>query len=158
MKRIGLLPGTFDPPTLGHLDLIERAKKLCDHLVVAIALKPSKNSFFSIEERIHLIQKIAPHTEIVSFHGLIADLAKQIGATYLIRGIRGISDFECETQMAIANRRLSGIETLFLIADEKHTQISSTLIREIAFFGGTLRDFVPPSIEEEILHKLKGKK
>lgn len=154
MSRIGLFPGTFDPPSRGHLDIIQRAKLVCDHLIVAIAVKPDKKSLFSIEERIEMLKKIAPHVEIVSFHGLIVDFAREKKATFLIRGLRAFSDFEYEFQMALANRRLSGIETLFLMADERHTQISSSLIREIAHFRGPLHDFVPPEIEPLIRKKI----
>ncbi len=155
MKRIAIFPGTFDPPSKGHLDIIQRSLPLCDHLIVAIAHKPEKKHLFSLDERTHMMKMIAPNVEIVSFHGLIVDLAQQRQATFLIRGLRAFSDFEYEFQMALANRRLSGIETLFLAADTKHMQISSTLIREIAYFGGPLHEFVPPEIEPLIRKKTK---
>jgi pantetheine-phosphate adenylyltransferase len=155
MNRIAIFAGTFDPPSKGHLDIIQRSTSLCDHLIVAIAHKPEKKHLFSLEERIQMMKMIAPNVEIVSFHGLIVDLAQQKKATFLIRGLRAFSDFEYEFQMALANRRLSGMETLFLAADTKHMQISSTLIREIAYFGGPLSEFVPPEIEPLIRKKMK---
>ena len=153
MNRIGLFPGTFDPPSRGHLDLIQRAQRICDYLLIAVAIKPTKTPLFSIEERVEMLQRIAPHVEIVSFHGLIVDLAREKKASFLIRGLRTLSDVEYEFQMALANRRLSGIETLFLMADERYTHISSSLIREIAHFGGPLDAFVVPEIESLIRKK-----
>jgi len=154
MNRIGIFAGTFDPPTLGHLDIIHKSMHLCDHLIVAIADKPVKNPLFSVEERMEMLKKIAPKVEIASFHGLIVDFAKERKASFLIRGLRGFVDYEYECQMTHANRKLSGIETLFLMADERHTQISSTLIREIAHFQGPLTDFVPLEIESLIRRKM----
>lgn len=153
MSKIALLPGTFDPPSLGHLDLIQRAAKICDHLIIAIAIKPNKKPLFTIEERKEMLQRIAPKVEITAFDGLIVDLAKKRKATVLIRGLRSFSDFDYEFQMALANRTLGGIETLFLAAE--HTEISSTLIREIAHFGGPLHHFVPPEIETLIRKKME---
>lgn len=160
MTRIGLFPGTFDPPTRGHLDIIQRASLVCDRLIVAIGHKPDKksNSIFSVEEKMEMLRLITrsiPHIEITNFHGLIAEYAREKKASFLIRGLRAFSDFENEFQMALANRRLSGIETLFLMADERHTQISSSLIREIAHFKGPLRDFVPSEIEPLIRKKFE---
>lgn len=158
MKRIGIFPGTFDPPTRGHLDIIQRARQICDHLIVTIAHKPDKksHSLFSMEEKTEMLRLITaeiPGVEITHFHGLIVNYAKEKKASFLIRGLRAFSDFEYEFQMALANQRLSGIETLFLMANERHTQISSSLIREIAHFGGPLQEFVPPEIEPLIRKK-----
>jgi pantetheine-phosphate adenylyltransferase len=158
MKRIGLYPGTFDPPTRGHLDIIQRARQICDHLIVTIAHKPDKKlqSLFSAEEKIEMLRLItAPiqGIEITHFKGLIANYAQEKKASFLIRGLRAFSDFEHEFQMALANQRLSKIETVFLMANERHAQISSSLIREIAHFGGPLHDFVPPEIESLIRKK-----
>ena len=153
MNRIGIFPGTFDPPTLGHLDIIQKGMQICDHLIIAIAVKPDKKQLFSVEERMEMLKRIAQKVEIVSFHGLVVDLAREKKASFLIRGLRTFSDFEYEFQMAQANRKLSGIETLFLMADDRHTQISSSLIREIAHFKGSLKGFVPEEIESLIRRK-----
>lgn len=157
--KIGLFPGTFGPPSKGHLDIIQRACHICDRLIVAVAHKPVKHneSSFTEQEKIEMLRLITrslPQVEIVAFHGLIVDFAREKKANFLIRGLRAFSDFEYEFQMALANRRLSGIETLFLMADERHTQISSSLIREIAHFNGPLHDFVPQEIESIIRKKL----
>ncbi len=153
MEHIGIFPGTFDPPTLGHLDIIRKAKKICNHLIIAIAIKPDKKSLFSPEEKKEMLQKISSDTDIIAFQGLIIELAKQKKASFLIRGLRSESDFEPEFQMAQANKRMGGIETLFLMADERYSHMSSTLIREIAYFKGPLHDFVPKEIEAMIRKK-----
>lgn len=159
MSRIGLFPGTFDPPTKGHLDIIKRAALICDRLIIAVAVKPDKRStsVFSVEEKMEMLRlmtKSISHVEIVHFHGLIVDFAREKKVSFLVRGLRTFSDFEGEFQMAAANRRLGGIDTLFLMADGSHAQISSSLIREIAYFGGPIHDFVPPEIEPLIRKKL----
>jgi len=156
--RIGLLPGTFDPLTKGHLDIIQRARLICDRLIIAIGTKPEKktNAIFSLNEKIEMLQistRSIPALEITHFQGLVTEFAREKKASFLIRGLRFLSDFEKEFQMALTNRRLSGIETVFLMADEKHAQISSSLIREIAHFGGPLHDFVPAEIEPLIRKK-----
>ncbi|MBX7067105.1 MAG: pantetheine-phosphate adenylyltransferase [Parachlamydiales bacterium] len=153
MDRIAVFPGTFDPPTFGHLDVIRKAKKICDHLIVAVAVKPEKNSLFSVEEKMLMMKKIAPDVQVEAYRGLIVDFAKEKKAHFLIRGLRAGSDFDSEFQMAQANKRIGGIETVFLVADDRHSQISSTLIREIAYFHGPLHDFVPTEIESIIRKK-----
>lgn len=163
MTRIGLLPGSFDPPTRGHLDIIQRAMQFTDQLIIAIGQKPDKrlSALFTAEEKMDMLRILTqsiPHLEIASFQGLVVDFAKEKKVQFLIRGLRAFSDFESELQMALANRRLSGIETLFLMGDEKLSQVSSSLIREIASFGGPLHDFVTPEIESFIRKKIKSSK
>lgn len=151
-----LFPGTFDPPTFGHLELITRAQALCDHLVIGIGENLSKTrSILTVEERKKALQKALsrfPHVEVASFQGLTTDFAKKKGIRLLIRGLRSADDLEYERELALANRKISGnaVETLFLIAHDA-SYISSTLIRELAFNGAPLKDFIPEELES-ILH------
>jgi pantetheine-phosphate adenylyltransferase len=159
--QTALFPGTFDPPSFGHLDIIKRASSLCNKLYIGIAAHSSKptHSLFSLEERIEMVKEITkdiPHLEIVSFSGLVVDFARKNQIQVLIRGMRAFSDFEYEFRMALANRKLSGIETLFLMADGKHAHISSSLIREIGQFS-RLHEFVPSVIEEKVFAKISKK-
>lgn len=156
--KAAIYPGTFDPPTLGHLNIIQRAADKFDKLVVAIGENPAKAApSFSLEERIEFFKIITatiPNIEIVSFNGLLVDFAKSQGIDIIIRAIRTIFDFEHETLQAQMNRQLGSIETFYLVADEKCRLISSTLIREIAFYGKRLTGFVPSEIEEAVFHRL----
>ena len=156
-----LLPGTFDPPSLGHLDLIERASRLCDVLYIGVATNISKgNILFTTDERVALLTQITgtlPNVKVVTFEGLVIDYAKANEISFLIRGLRAFSDFEAEFRMALANRKMSGLETLFLMSDEKHAHISSTLIKEIAKFGRHVTEFVPAAIEPLVYQRLSGK-
>lgn len=161
--KAAIYPGTFDPPTLGHLNIIQRAVGHFDKLVVAIGENSSKSSLtFSLEERIRFLRTIAsemPNVEVASFNELLVDFAKARGITIILRSIRTIFDFENETLQAQMNRRLGDVETFYLVADEKYRLISSTLVREIASHGRRLIDFVPSEIEEEVFQKLfKDKK
>lgn len=155
-ETIGLFPGTFDPPTLGHLDIIERGAKLCDKLYVGIAHNAGKpKPLFSKGEREAMLQELThglANVEVVSFNELAVDFVKRKNISFIIRGLRPLSNTERELQMALANRQLEGIETLFLMADEKYAHISSRLIREIACFGHDLEGFVPEEIKD-IVHK-----
>ena len=147
-KRIGLYPGTFDPVTLGHIDIIKRAVKLVDHLVIGIANNPSKNQAFSIEERIAMLRGETAALagdglatiSVETFDTLLIHFAQKIGARVIIRGLRAVSDFEYEFQMVGMNQRLApDIETVFLMADPRHQAIASRLVKEIASFGGECR-------------------
>jgi len=157
-----LYPGTFDPPTLGHLALIRRSAGVCDTLIVGVGENLSKlKTILTIEERIEALKQETSslnNVEVVSFSGLVVNFAKQIGATVLIRGLRSSSDVAYEMQMALANRSLSGIETLFLMAEDGAAHISSTLIRELAANGAPLKNFIPKSLESTLQHRIHKEK
>jgi len=148
----GIYPGTFDPITNGHLDIIERARRIVDSLVVAVGNNPQKTCTFDVETRLAMIREIvgdAPDVEVISFQGLLVDAAVNAGANVVIRGLRAISDYEMEVQMAIMNRRLnSDIETIILVADHQYSFISSSIIKDIARFGGDISQFVPGPVLE----------
>lgn len=156
MKK-ALYPGTFDPITNGHLDLIERALALFDGLIVAIAENPQKKPLFSLSERKELLKKALAdfeRVEIIGFEGLTARLAREKGVTSIIRGLRAVSDFEYEFQIALMNRRLAPqVETVFLMPSEKYTYLSSTVIKDVFSHGGDISGLVP----EVVLEALKGK-
>ncbi len=148
-----LYPGTFDPPTLGHIALIKRGAVLCDHLIVGIGENINKKPILTIEERAEALKKetsALSNVEVVSFSGLASDFAKQVNATALIRGLRSSHDIEYEMQMASANQKLNGIETLFLMAEDGAANISSTLIRELAAHGAPLEAFIPKHLESTL--------
>jgi pantetheine-phosphate adenylyltransferase len=154
MNNIVLYPGTFDPITKGHEDLIERACRLFDKVVVAIAANPGKAPLFSLQQRVALAQNVLannPKVEIKGFSNLLVDFAKQEGARVILRGLRAVSDFEYEFQLANMNRRLSiDIETLFLTPAEQYTYISSTMIKEVARLGGNITDCVHPLVADAL--------
>ena len=163
VKRITIYPGTFDPLTLGHLDIIERASKLFDRTVITIATNPHKQPLFSLEERILFVKDATQHITNISvshFDGLLVDFARTEGAVAIIRGLRAVSDFEYELQMALMNRRLNReVTTVFLMPNEKYTYLNSSIVREIARLGGDVSDFVPPIVRLTMDRKIKmGKK
>jgi pantetheine-phosphate adenylyltransferase len=154
-RRLALYPGTFDPVTLGHLDIIQRAIKLFDHLLIGIADNPSKAQAFTIEERIEMMRReTAPMSggeratiAVETFDSLLIHFAREVGATVIIRGLRAVSDFEYEFQMVGMNQRLDpNIETVFLMADPRHQAIASRLVKEIAAFGGDVSAFTTPAV------------
>jgi len=153
-RIIGLYPGSFDPVTNGHLDIAERAFKICDELHVAVVANPSKNPLFSVEERVELLKKTTQHLPkvvISSFNGLLVDYAKEINAGIIFRGLRAVSDFEFEFQMALINRNLNtDIEVVFLVPNEKFIFLSSSSIKEVARLGGDVSGFVPPEVEKAL--------
>ncbi len=157
MTKTILYPGTFDPITNGHTDLIERAARLFDKIIVAIAENEGKGPLFSIEERVAMAKKATghlKHVEVVGFSGLLVDFAQQCKVDALLRGIRAVSDFEYEFQLANMNRRLApDLESVFLTPDETHTFISSTLVREVARYGGDITEFVHPFVAEQLQSK-----
>ncbi len=153
-----IYPGTFDPITNGHLDLIERAAALFDHVMVGVAASPSKRPLFPLDERVALIKAVTQHLDnvtIVGFSGLLVDFAKEYQASVLIRGLRAVSDFEFEFQLANMNRRLMPeLETVFLTPAEENSFISSTIVKEVALHKGDVGQFVPNSIQIALLKKL----
>ncbi len=164
--RIGLYPGTFDPITLGHIDIIRRACMLVDRLVIGVAINRDKGPMFTLEERLAMVERecaaLSKSTgvEIVAhpFENLLIDCAKDVGATLIIRGLRAVADFEYEFQMVGMNRKLNDkVETVFLMADAQHQAIASKLVKEIARLGGEVSDFVTPAVKAELLAKLDGK-
>jgi pantetheine-phosphate adenylyltransferase len=157
--HIAIYPGSFDPITYGHLDLIERGSKLFDRLIVSILSNDTKRPLFSVEERMEMLTETVtryPHVEVDCFDGLLVDYATRKGATVILRGIRAISDYEFELQMALMNRRLQpGIETIFMMSGEAYSYISSRLVKEVFGLGGNISGLVPPSVEAR-LRKRKG--
>lgn len=153
-KRIGLYPGSFDPVTNGHLDIAERAFKLCDELHIAVVANPSKNPLFSVEERVDLLKQTTKHlknVKVSSFEGLLVDYAKEIEANIIFRGLRAVSDFEYEFQMALINRNLhKEIEVVFLVPNEKFIFLSSSSIKEVAKLGGDVSGFVPAVVKRAL--------
>ena len=161
--RTGLYPGTFDPVTLGHIDIIRRAAVLVDRLVIGVAINRDKGPLFSLEERVAMIEaeceKLSEETgtEIVAhpFENLLIDCAKDVGAQIIVRGLRAVTDFEYEYQMVGMNRALdASIETVFLMADLKHQAIASKLVKEIARLDGDISKFVTPAVRDAVLSKL----
>ncbi len=156
--RIAIYPGSFDPVTLGHLDLIQRAGNLVDRLVVAVLHNPAKKCAFSVAERVDFLRELLqdlPYVEISTFHGLLVDYARQQGAHFIIRGVRAFSDFEYEFQMALMNRKLaSDLETVFLMPKEEYAVVSSRMVREVGAMGGDLSGLVPDMLRERIAARL----
>ena len=158
--RIGVYPGSFDPVTNGHLDILERSSKLFDRVVVAVIHNPQKRGFFTIEERVDLLKDITnrnPKVSVDSFSGLLMDYVKNQGAQAVIRGLRAVSDFDYEMQMgALWNNKLSpDIETIFIISCPQYIYLSSTKIKEVAILGGCIHGLVPPLVEERLKEKIK---
>jgi len=157
-SHIALYPGTFDGLTYGHLDLIQRGSQLFDKLCVAVAHNESKKPLFTVEERLGVLRETTadlPNVEIASFTGLTMEFAEKIGASYVIRGIRVVSDFEFELQMALMNRALnSRVQTLFMVPAVEHLFVSSSLIKEVLLQGGDVARFVPPAAERLLRSKL----
>lgn len=156
MKRV-IYPGTFDPVTYGHIDIIKRAVDLFASIVVTVAVNPTKKPLFTTEERVDMLKSSLngfENVEVDFFDGLVVDHAKEVGATGIIRGLRQVSDFEYEFQMALMNRKLVGdITTIFLMPHEKYTYLNSTIIRNLASLKADVADFVPPNVQEALMKK-----
>jgi pantetheine-phosphate adenylyltransferase len=150
MTRIAIYPGSFDPPTRGHEDLIRRSLALADRVIVAVAVNVAKQPLFSVEERLDMLRKAVgedPRVTLESFEGLLADFARRVGADVVVRGLRAVSDFEYEFQMALMNRQLHpSLETVFLVPALDLTYLSSSLVREVARFGGDVGALVHPAV------------
>ncbi len=160
MTRIAIYPGSFDPPTKGHEDLVRRSLALADRVIVAVAINAAKEPLFSVEERLGMLQAAIGGESRVSFQafdGLLAEFAKREGASIIVRGLRAVSDFEYEFQMALMNRQLHpSLETVFLVPAVDLTYLSSSLVREVARFGGDVSSLVHPSVAQALSRRFRG--
>ena len=158
--RVGVYPGTFDPVTLGHLDIIRRGSKLVDRLIVGVTTNPSKNPMFTPDERMEMVRREVDalgigNVEVVGFNALLIKFAEKQGANVILRGLRAVADFEYEYQMAGMNQQLDdNVETVFLMADVSLQPIASKLVKEIALFGGDIADFVPVTVRDEVVARV----
>jgi len=161
-KRIGIYPGTFDPITLGHRDIIRRGSKLVDELIIGVTTNPSKNPMFTPEERMEMVKREVrdlgiENVRVVGFNALLIKFAQKVGATVIVRGLRAVADFEYEYQMAGMNQQLDpGVETVFLMADVSLQPIASKLVKEIAQFGGDITRFVSPAVCPEVIARVEA--
>ncbi|KGG81130.1 pantetheine-phosphate adenylyltransferase [Caloranaerobacter azorensis] len=153
-------PGSFDPVTNGHLDIIERCSKKFEKVIVAVLNNPSKKPMFTVEERVELLRAVTKgyeNVEVDSFSGLLVEYVKKKNVSFIIKGLRAVSDFEYEMQMAMMNRALdNSVETLFLMTNSKYSFLSSSLVKEVAKLNGDISDIVPKEVERAILNKIKG--
>lgn len=159
MKRIAVYPGTFDPVTNSHIDLIERSTKIFDKVIVAVTTNPSKAPLFSVEERVEFVRgavKDFDNVEVDKFEGLLVDYVEKVGGIAIIRGLRAVSDFEYELQMALMNRRLNQeIETVFMTPPDEYSFLSSSMVKEVASFGGPVKRLVPVNVADALSRKFK---
>lgn len=161
-ERVGIYPGTFDPITLGHADIIRRGAKLVDKLIIGVTTNPSKNPMFSTEERFAMVEREVANlglsnVEVVGFNALLVKFAQKQGASVIIRGLRAVADFEYEYQMAGMNQQLDdAIETVFLMADVSLQPIASKLVKEIALYGGDITPFVSSDVRNEVVERVKS--
>jgi pantetheine-phosphate adenylyltransferase len=158
---VAIYPGSFDPITNGHLDLVARGSRMVGRLIVAVLRNHAKQPLFSVEERLEMLAEVVkayPNVEVGAFDGLLVDYAASRGATMIMRGIRAVSDYELDWQMALMNRRLRPeIETVFLVAGEEYSFISSNLVKEVAALGGNVSGIVPPLVEQRLRKKIPAK-
>ena len=161
-KTIAIYPGSFDPVTRGHMDIIERASKTVDHLIVGVLVNSAKSPLFTVEERVALLKQVTaqyPNVEIRSFEGLLVDFARASGAHILIRGLRAVTDFEYELQMAQTNRVIAPeIDTIFLTTNLKYSYLSSSIVKEIAEYEGDISEFLHPVIAARVREKLEERR
>lgn len=160
MTRIGVYAGTFDPITLGHMDIVRRSAKLVDKLIIGVTTNPSKSPMFADEERLAMIRRevaaVSGDIEVVGFNALLMNFVQSQGGTVIIRGLRGVADFEYEYQMTGMNQQLNAdIETIFLMADVALQPIASNLVKEIAFYGGAIHKFVTPAVEADVIARVE---
>ncbi|MFC3419789.1 pantetheine-phosphate adenylyltransferase [Salinicoccus hispanicus] len=157
MSRTAVCPGSFDPITYGHLDIIERTSKIFDNVYVSVLKNSSKEGLFSTEERVALIEEVTahlPNVEVRSFNGLLIDFCEEVGAEAIVRGLRAVSDFEYEMQLTSMNRKLnSSIETIYMMTNNNYSFISSSIVKEVAKYGGKIEDLVPPLVEDALKQK-----
>ena len=158
--HVGVYPGTFDPVTLGHIDIIRRGAHLVDKLVIGVTTNPSKEPMFTVAERLDMVRRevadLAPNIDVVEFDSLLMDFAEAQGASLILRGLRAVADFEYEFQMAGMNQQLNDdIETVFLMADVSLQPIASRLVKEIAIYGGDVSRFVPPAVAADIVERVE---
>ena len=162
MMKKAIYPGSFDPVTNGHVDMIERASKIVDELVVGVLNNSAKNSLFSLDERVSMLKEITkdmPNVTVASFDGLLVDFMEKIDATIIVRGLRAVTDFEYELQIAQSNHRVNPkIDTVFLTTNVKYSYLSSTIVKKYASYGGDISHFVPPQFIERIYDKYNIKK
>jgi pantetheine-phosphate adenylyltransferase len=159
MRTIAVYPGSFDPPTFGHLDIIDRSSRVFSRVIVSVALNIRKNVMFTPAERVALLRKLTrsySNVEIDSFRGLLVNYARDKGAHVVVRGLRAISDFEYEFQMAHMNKKLAAeVDTVFMMTGERYSYISSNIVKEIAAFGGKIDDLVPALVRDRVLRKIR---
>lgn len=160
MRRIAICPGSFDPVTKGHLDIIRRAAALFDQVIVTVTVNPSKTPTFSAEKRVELIRRCVvdlPNVQAESCLGLLAEYARKKGACVLVKGLRAVTDFEYEFQMALINKKLNPeLETMFMTTDSAYMYLSSSAVRQVAGFGGDIAEFVPPEILPDVVRRFKS--
>lgn len=158
--RVAIYPGSFDPVTNGHLDIITRGSKLFDKLIVGVLVNIDKQGLFTIDERVDLIKKVTahlPNVEVISFNGLLVNLAKKYDARIILKGLRAVSDFEYEFQMALMNSQLdSDIETLFMMTSAEYSYLSSSSVKQVAKFGGNITGLVPDEIMDDVIKKINS--
>ncbi|MCU1653674.1 MAG: pantetheine-phosphate adenylyltransferase [Pseudonocardiales bacterium] len=159
MVRRAVCPGSFDPVTNGHLDIIERTAALFDEIVVAVLVNPQKQGMFTVEERIDMLREVTehlPNVKVTSFHGLLVDFCREHDVHAIVKGLRAVTDFDYELQMAQMNQRLSGVDTLFMSTSPEYSFIASSLVKDVARFGGDVAHLLPGPVNQRVIDRLAG--